>query len=549
MYNEYFGLKEAPFSIAPNPQYLYMSRRHREALAHLLYGIKSDGGFILLTGEVGTGKTTICRCLLEQIPENVEIAFVLNPKLTAVELLATICDDLGISYAGDPSIKQLVDVLNTYLLNAHQQGKRTVLIIDEAQNLSTDVLEQLRLLTNLETNQRKLLQIILLGQPELLPLLARKELRQLSQRITARFHLDALNREEVREYISHRLSVAGARGNFFSAAAVNRIFKKSKGIPRVINLICDRALLGTYADNKLVVGKHVVLRAAREVLGDDSDRAKPWTAWMLTFTGFAGAALIGAVLVGAVTNYTAQSSLSADPSAPEIKPAESDATTDVVLTSQAGSSAQASTPEEPIPISLDSVSEVVGNQDQERALGDLFALWGIAFENEVTRACEQAPIVGLRCFTNLGSLTDIGNLDRPVQILLNSQWVTLAKMHDDRATIISGDRQYEISSAELVNHWDGNYTMVWRIPPEYHGPVAVGGRGKSVEWLIRQLSLVDGNPDAGPNQIFDNSIEARVKRFQLSVNLVPDGIVGIRTWIHLNSINPLNQPTLNQAGN
>ncbi|MBD3647414.1 MAG: AAA family ATPase, partial [Pseudomonadales bacterium] len=203
MYDQYFGLKESPFSIAPNPRYLYMSERHREALAHLLYGIRTDGGFILLTGEVGTGKTTVCRCLLEQLPDNVDTAFVLNPKLTADELLATICDDLGIDYPDNVTIKGLVDRLNDFLLSSLEADRRTVLIIDEAQNLSADVLEQLRLLTNLETNQRKLLQIILLGQPELLELLSQPELRQLSQRITARFHLDALNREEVAEYIEH----------------------------------------------------------------------------------------------------------------------------------------------------------------------------------------------------------------------------------------------------------------------------------------------------------------------------------------------------------
>jgi general secretion pathway protein A len=184
MYKHYFGLQDSPFSIAPNPQYLYMSTRHREALAHLLYGVKSDGGFILLTGEVGTGKTTVCRCLLAQIPTDVDIAMVLNPKQTAVELLATICDELHITYNPNASIKILVDRLNVFLLDSHRAGRKTILIIDEAQNLEVDVLEQLRLLTNLETNQRKLLQIILLGQPELLTLLGRKELRQLSQRVT-----------------------------------------------------------------------------------------------------------------------------------------------------------------------------------------------------------------------------------------------------------------------------------------------------------------------------------------------------------------------------
>ena len=216
MYKEYFGLKEDPFSIAPDPQFLYMSGRHREALAHLIYGMKADSGFVLLTGEVGTGKTTVCRCLLGQIPDNSEIAFILNPKLSVVELLATICDELEIDYpANNQSVKVFIDRINLYLLKAHGEGKRTVLIIDEAQNLSIDVLEQIRLLTNLETDKRKLLQVVMLGQPELNYLLNKPELRQLSQRVTARYHLEPLSRDELEgiwpiDYLSPGLS-----GHFF----------------------------------------------------------------------------------------------------------------------------------------------------------------------------------------------------------------------------------------------------------------------------------------------------------------------------------------------
>ncbi len=268
MYKEYFGLKELPFSIAPDPRYLYMSNQHREALAHLVYGMNSDGGFILITGEVGTGKTTVCRCLLEQIPENIDVAFILNPKMTAEELLASICDELRIQYNRDnSSIKVFVDHINTYLLDAHTRGRKTVLIIEEAQNLSTDVLEQIRLLTNLETNQQKLIQIIMLGQPELRDKLSRPELRQLSQRITARYHLGPLSRQEVLEYVNHRLSVAGVHKKLFPDSIISRLYHLSNGIPRLINLICDRALLGAYAQGKERVDKPTLIRAAREVIG------------------------------------------------------------------------------------------------------------------------------------------------------------------------------------------------------------------------------------------------------------------------------------------
>jgi general secretion pathway protein A len=244
MYKDYFGLKELPFSIAPDPRYLYMSEQHREALAHLVYGMNTDGGFVLLTGEVGTGKTTVCRCLLEQIPENIDVAFILNPKLSVHELLASICDELRIQYPqGNNSIKVFIDHINAYLLDAHARDRKTVLIIEEAQNLSTDVLEQIRLLTNLETNQQKLLHIIMLGQPELRDKLSRPELRQLSQRITARYHLGSLSRHEVYGYVSHRLSVAGGHRKLFPDSVIGTLHRLSNGIPRLINLICDRAML------------------------------------------------------------------------------------------------------------------------------------------------------------------------------------------------------------------------------------------------------------------------------------------------------------------
>jgi len=269
MYKEYFGLKDLPFSIAPDPNYLYMSEKHREALAHLIYGIRSEGAFVLLTGEVGAGKTTICRCMLEQMPDNCDSAFIINPRLTDVELLASICEELGIKYPEDAtSVKIFVDLINRRLLDSHASGRRTLLIIDEAQNLGQAALEQLRLLTNLETNRAKLLQIVLIGQPELRDMLNRTELRQLSQRITARFHLEPLSQKEMSEYISHRLSVAGSHRNLFPGPIIRRLFHLSKGVPRIINLICDRALLGAYVQGKDAVDKKTLNKAAGEALGE-----------------------------------------------------------------------------------------------------------------------------------------------------------------------------------------------------------------------------------------------------------------------------------------
>ncbi len=294
MYKEYFGLKEAPFSIAPDPQFLYMSGRHREALAHLIYGMKTDSGFILLTGEVGTGKTTVCRCLLGQIPKDSEIAFILNPKLSVVELLATICDELRIDYpANNSSVKVFIDRINLYLLNAHAEGKRTVLIIDEAQNLSVDVLEQIRLLTNLETDKRKLLQVVMLGQPELNRLLERPELRQLSQRVTARYHLEPLAKDELEGYLTHRLAVAGVERPLFPQKTINKLYSLTGGVPRLINLLCDRALLGAYVKGENIVSPALLTQAAGEIFGKKShelDRKPAFWQWVIV-------AVLGLMLV------------------------------------------------------------------------------------------------------------------------------------------------------------------------------------------------------------------------------------------------------------
>nr|MBP7664047.1 AAA family ATPase [Shewanella sp.] len=269
MYKAFYGLSDNPFSIAPNPHYLFLSDRHREALAHLTYGLGETGGFVLLTGEVGTGKTTVSRCLLGQLPDNTDTAFILNPSLTELELLATLCDELKISYGDNPTLKQLTDHLSRFLLANHSKGRNTVLIIDEAQHLRPEVLEQLRLLTNLETDTKKLLQVILIGQPELQLLLKRQELRQLAQRITARYHLLPLNEDEIALYVLHRLQVAGRFEPLFTRKAVNVLQKYSGGIPRLINLLCERSLMAGYAQSRVPIDHHMVRQAAAEVLGEE----------------------------------------------------------------------------------------------------------------------------------------------------------------------------------------------------------------------------------------------------------------------------------------
>ncbi|HKJ65824.1 MAG TPA: AAA family ATPase [Desulfopila sp.] len=271
MYIDYFGLREKPFTIAPDPRYLYMSEYHREALAHLLYGIAGDGCMVLLTGDVGTGKTTVCRSLLQQLPENTETAIIVNPKLSVQELLETICEEFDISFTrNSSSVKSYIDGINAHLLSTHTQGKTAVLIIDEAQNLDMDVLEQLRLLTNLETDTAKLLKIVLIGQPELQEKLRSPQVAQINQRITSRYHLAPLNRNDVYGFIQHRMIIAGGgRMEFFTKNALRQAYQLSRGIPRLINILCDRALLGAYVEDKACVTEKTMLKAGREVLGED----------------------------------------------------------------------------------------------------------------------------------------------------------------------------------------------------------------------------------------------------------------------------------------
>lgn len=294
MYTSFFGLNDIPFSIAPNPDFLFLSDRHREALTHLTYGLGDTGGFVLLTGEVGTGKTTISRKLLEQLPENTQVAFILNPTLSCLELLATICDELKVRYKKTGiTLKYLTDKIQEKLLKNQENNINTLLIIDEAQHLQAEVLEQLRLLTNLETNTKKLLQVILIGQPELQQLLQRRDLRQLAQRITARYHLLPLTPSELEQYIKHRLSVVDCHRALFNKAALKTIHKISQGIPRLVNLLCERALANAYGNNDSVVTKKIILLAAQQALGSEFQLTPWWKkSWLLASVAAASLSLV-----------------------------------------------------------------------------------------------------------------------------------------------------------------------------------------------------------------------------------------------------------------
>lgn len=528
MYCEYFGLKEMPFSIAPDPRYLYMSEKHREALAHLLYGVRSDNGFVLLTGEVGTGKTTVCRCFMDQVPDNTDIAFILNPKITVEELMATVCDELDISYAqGSVSNKVMVDRINDYLLNAHARGRNTLLILEEAQNLSPDVLEQLRLLTNLETDERKLLQIIMLGQPELRALLSRPHMRQLSQRITARYHLDALSRDEVASYISHRLQVAGGLPKLFPRSITDTVYELSGGIPRVINLLCDRALLGTYVLGKENVDKKTLDVASQEVLGVEQEhvsysRKSLWALAILVVI------MAGGLIVQAFYNpykYTTKTMTENTPAPLQSVNAAETNVDSMPLDSLAWSS------ERPV-----SASKLL-------AYKALFRQWGLDLHlKKNSTACQQAEAMGLRCLFKRGSLGSIRNLNRPAVLTFfdgegQEFYGTLTKLTGNTATFVIGTEEKTVDIHELQSLWFGEYSLLWHSPENYNNKmIKPGDRNATIRWLDDRLAVLNGRTMHTQGSIvYGKELVREVIEFQRNEGLVADGIIGPQTIIRINA--------------
>jgi general secretion pathway protein A len=534
MYLSFFGLNEKPFAITPDPRYLYLSERHAEALAHLMYGINEAGGFVQLTGEVGTGKTTIVRSLLAQAPKNAEIALILNPRMTPPEFLLTICEELGIGVPDDSSgsLKDLVDILGGYLLRAHGQGKRVVLVVDEAQNLSPEVLEQVRLLTNLETNTQKLLQIILIGQPELRELLARNELRQLAQRITGRYHLNPLSRGETAAYVRHRLRVAGATTDIVSPHALNEVFRLSHGVPRVINIVCDRALLGAYSLDRHRVTPALVRGAASEVFGR---RIAPhWLPWALG--GTLAAAL--AVATFALWNLPQWSVGSrgarlarVEAAAPAAVPAAAAAAVGAAVASPAAV-------REPRLGEL--LTQYAAETDTDSAFDRLLSLWGAHYVRNTTDPCTQAMRQGLDCVTERGSFGQLRQYNRPAILLLSdgagaSHQVVLTALDDEQGRIeLGGPRTVRLG--ELSRYWLGDFIMLWRPASSPVKALSAGMRGAEVRWLRRTLQRLHGAPpDAPVSDVFDAELTGWVRDFQRQHQLAVDGIAGLRTQIALAS--------------
>jgi general secretion pathway protein A len=588
MYAPFFGLTQEPFSIAPDPRFLFMSERHREALAHLLYGLSAGGGFVLLTGEIGAGKTTVCRGFLEQVPASCAVAYIFNPKLTVPELLRTVCDEFGVALptaadGGELTIKAQVDALNAFLLEGHAQGRQAVLVIDEAQSLSAEVLEQLRLLTNLETSERKLLQIILIGQPELRDMLARPELEQLAQRVIARYHLDALSAEETPLYIRHRLAVAGPNAALpFDPGALAALHRISGGVPRRINLLADRALLGAYGQGQPLATREVVEQAAQEVFGSSGRAAgstaaqqagpawwRPRMVWALAALVAAGLLLLllllwwlGAGATGRAASSPAASAATAAGTTARVAaadgvpggagtamtPAPSDAA------GASGKGAQGAAPGGPGPAARPVLP--AGTSTDVQALlrsasstatpvwRELALRWNVAVgEGD---PCQLVPQAGLACFnSSSGGLPLVRQLARPGLLALRSPQggtvhALLVALDDERATLLAGGQRYSLTLPELAGVWRGEFSTLWRSPPGWPGrrdkldDAAIRG------WIAQRL------PDtvAGAAVPAAAELRERLRVLQVAQGLPSDAAGLPVTLMQLNRRSGASEPTL-----
>jgi general secretion pathway protein A len=534
MYKEYFRLNEMPFSIAPDPRFLFMSDRHREALAHLLYGVQGEGGIVLLTGGIGTGKTTICRSLLQQLPAHIDVAFILNPKMNVTELLQTVCEELHIDTRPGDGNKAYVDAIYRRLLEGNARGRRAVLMIDEAQNLDPQVLEQLRLLTNLETDTRKLLQIILIGQPELLKLLARPDLEQVAQRVVARYHLTQLNANESAAYVAHRLRIGGAPANVIPDSLMRPIYRATGGVPRLINLVCDRSLLGTYVQGR----QQVTLATLRQAVEEVAAARRPWRPAVvlpLAATAIAGVAVF--FLMAVPDPYA----LLGGGRAAEAK---------ITPAPVGGSEVVPVPPAAVAPVVAPSPDALLGDltwpagtpitDSEPLAFQALFRSYGLTYDS-LSRldACRQAAALGMRCYAARGGLADLRLLDQPILLRLQdgagtAYSVTVLGLDARTASVSIAGEERRVPLAALAEAWSGRYLVLWKAPAGFGDAVSAGQRGPATDWVRQALARLDGDHD-GEAGDFDDALARRVRAFQLGEGIQPDGVVGPVTAIRLNA--------------
>jgi len=555
MYTQFFGLREKPFTLSPDPKYLFLSDSHREALAHLLYGIEQGEGFIAVTGEVGTGKTTLCRTLLERLDASTEVAFVFNPPLSGMELLQAVHHELGL-LGGEATRQELTSELNQFLLEKKAQGKRVLLIVDEAQNLERDALEQVRLLGNLETNTAKLLQVILLGQPELDTKLESPDLRQLRQRITVRWRLAPLSANETREYVAHRLRVAGASKEVFTELATREIHRRARGIPRVINLLCDRALLAAFAAESQSIGLGLVSQVEREVAGPPRG-GSGFSSWRDRFAvrpDLLMAALIGATAFALIVGLVLSTGIASAWLRGESEAAQPDA---AVATKAAPGALSASAPAAtalpgvstapPAPMRVDlgaALARVSPAAAGAASCDALLAAWGEAPGGaevlSIGQIQDQLRARGFSVLALVGSDLDaLRRIDRPALLALLAldgapRPLLLERLEGDAAWLrgLAGSDAVRVPLGELSAHWDRTAYVAWRNLAALPELLTSGDRGEPVIWLQQTLAQL-GYFSGIANGEFDAATTRAVRAFQRASALTPDGAVGPYTQLLL----------------
>jgi general secretion pathway protein A len=537
MYHSYFGIEEQAFSIAVNPRYMYMSAQHREALAHLLYGVRS-GGFVMLTGEVGTGKTTTIRCLLEQLPANADVAMVMNPAANARDLMCSICDEFGLTYDVDETnIKVLTDMLYAFLLKNHSDGRNSIVLIDEAQLLRISTLEQIRLLTNLESNTEKMLQIILVGQPELNELLAKPALRQLSQRITARYHLRPLSVDETAAYIRHRLMVAGMPPGRdpFPLNVVRKVHAISGGIPRLINILCDRMLLGAYTQDTSQVDRTICKQATEEVLGDPRERAFKRTSNLTQPLIYGGSAVLVSLILSTLIwlLVSQDAAIKPLPASTEVVAVVKEAPPPARNKVEPATPAVLPTPEPALPPLSDTWFRT-----QNLALVELAGYLGIDDE-VIGYPCLFVEKKGLYC-EKLEARTwdDFLLINRPAVLTLNTlskrtAYAIIIAIEGDQAITLMDGKQLVVSLDDLGTLWTGEYVILWRRPSAFSQAIGVGSTGPLVNWLAKEFAQLDGQQKPLATGTFNRALEERVKLFQRKYLIDDDGLAGMQTLLRL----------------